>query len=667
MSLNQSRVEKSEAQARKPGRPGGSGHQSGDSGGGGKRAGGGSAPPPPSSFSSSSYSVNHPPPASRRKFGNVEGGYSRVNSNSASPELRAATVSTRDVLDGGHAQASSHGSPDVLGPGAANPTDSSASRNYRGLPRPPPSQSSAEASLSATPETPAKGGTSKAFALQFGSISPGLIPARTSSAPPNLDEQKHEQALHNTFQVIPAPLVPSVPKEQCQQSVKDVVASNHHNEEDSQPSYQAKRVAHVQVPSVPSMAMQKPSVPAPGVSLPIGFQQPQIPIQFTGTSPLMQPNGITGSPLQIPLSLSMGNAQVQQHIFVPSVPSHILPQGIHQGIGFAQQIGNQLASHMGIGLPLPYAQQQAGMLASVRKTPVRITHPDTHEELKFDRIRDSCLDAASLGKQPPSNVPSQTQPIPSYTPSRQTNHHQPLHPASYNPGAFFVPTPPSLPFASIPVTSGLQAARHGYQIGQSGTAVSFMKPQMLNHMPVDNASSQLHDISEPVSLGHSHDLHSVPVCAPSAPLDVTGKPAVFSTVDKAALPVVTVGLLDKEEVPNLLKPPQEGTTTPQQRGDGASISESCAQQPKSVLELPGVVSLSDKDSPSSSISLLHSTQGMQPNMPPRSPASVVDCASFISSADSGGKDSLEGTDLLEDQQTMPTNKGILQSQQRHQL
>ncbi|KAL2612493.1 hypothetical protein R1flu_024185 [Riccia fluitans] len=54
-----------------------------------------------------------------------------------------------------------------------------------------------------------------AFSFQFGSIAPGFtgmqIPARTSSAPPNLDEQKREQARFEISRGIPANKVPAVP------------------------------------------------------------------------------------------------------------------------------------------------------------------------------------------------------------------------------------------------------------------------------------------------------------------------------------------------------------------------------------------------------------------------------------------------------------------------
>ncbi|KAL6574108.1 hypothetical protein OROHE_001650 [Orobanche hederae] len=63
-------------------------------------------------------------------------------------------------------------------------------------------------------EALASGDSSKLVHLQFGSISPGImngmqILARTNSAPPNLDEQKREQARYESSRTGPAVPTPS--------------------------------------------------------------------------------------------------------------------------------------------------------------------------------------------------------------------------------------------------------------------------------------------------------------------------------------------------------------------------------------------------------------------------------------------------------------------------
>ncbi|KAI7756693.1 hypothetical protein M8C21_019540, partial [Ambrosia artemisiifolia] len=80
------------------------------------------------------------------------------------------------------------------------PIDASVQKSTPGLPKAPQSNVVPLNSGTTDPSTPAKGpaDASKEFSLQFGSISPGVIkemqvPARTSSAPSNLDKQKQTQ------------------------------------------------------------------------------------------------------------------------------------------------------------------------------------------------------------------------------------------------------------------------------------------------------------------------------------------------------------------------------------------------------------------------------------------------------------------------------------------
>uniref|UniRef100_A0A1D1YZ85 Eukaryotic translation initiation factor 4G n=1 Tax=Anthurium amnicola TaxID=1678845 RepID=A0A1D1YZ85_9ARAE len=679
MSLHQSRPDKSEAQLKKAGRFGSSGHQRGFSGGGGRGGGGGSAPPPLSSTPSSSSSSNHlshPPPLlpnrSVKKSGNGQGGHSRVNPGGASSDvgIPATSASTLGVQDRGHARTSSHGASFVLAPGTAKPTDSSASSNIRGLSKPPPSQSSARDSDSATPATPAKGDTSKTFTLQFGSISPGFvngmqIPVRTSSAPPNLDEQKRDQA-------IPTAPIQSAPKLLHQQPKKDLVA-NHSTVGDSHPPPLAKRDISVPAPVAPIVPLQKSSVvPKTGMPMPMGFQQ-QIPIQFGGPSPQLHTQGVTGSSLQIPVSLSVGSAQVQQQMFVPNIPSHTFPQGLPQGLGFAQQMAPQLASQMGnlrMGLSQQYVQQQDGKFTSVRRT-VKITDPHTHEELKLDKRTDSCSDAVSSGQRlQHSNVPPQAQAVSSYTPGHQMNYCQPLQPGPYNPCTLFFQTPTSHPLTSTQVASGTQGTRYNYQIGQSGSNVSFLNPPVLNHIPVSIARPQSHGISEQLNLDRLHDSLAAPVSLSSTPVQVTVKPPTASTAEKVVVPLVNVTKpTNKDETPNLPKPPEEDTASHQQIGRNESTSEISVQLSQTYSGQSSDNLLPAKGIQSSSMSSVGTAQRMQPNIPSSAAATapVLDSTSVVSVVDGRKKDLFKRSDSLKDQQKIPSKKDIQQLQQQHQV
>ncbi|CAA7406737.1 unnamed protein product [Spirodela intermedia] len=687
MSLNQSRAEKSETHLRKAGRFGSSGNQRGFPAATGRGGGAGSVAPPPSSFSSSSSSSNHlnQPPLlpnrSVKKSGSGHGGHSRVNPSGMSSEVvgSAAPVSSsfHGARDGGHTRGSSHGAPPFPGHNAAKPADSSALGSARGHSRPPPPQSSAGDSDSAKHMTPAKGDASKGFTLQFGSISPGFvngmqIPVRTSSAPPNLDEQKHDQhglvtqVNHDSFQV-PSGSIPSVPKMQHQQPKKDVVA-NHSAVGDSYPPTQAKRDIPVHVPGAPSLGPQKSSVvPMPGMSLPGGYQQAQIPIQFGGPTPQMQSQGVAGSSLPIPVSLSMGNTQtVQPQIFVPSFPPHTYQQGIHQGLGFPPQIAPQLASQMGnlrVGMPQQYAPQQDGKFVGLRKNPVKITHPDTHEELRLDKRTDSYVDPVSSGQRlQHSNVPSQTQNVSPFGPSHQMNYYQPLQPGSFNPSGYYLQTPASVALTSS--QSGTQAARYNYPIGQSGSTVPFMNPPVINHMSVGMARSQPHTNSESINLDRSNDSPAISVSVPSAPVQVTVKPPTGSAMDKSGVPLVTISKPpDKEETPSLPKPPGEGAPIHLQTGEPEGTSEIYVQSSKDASRSSVDIKLSEKESHVSSKSSVGLTQRIQVST---SAAPVTDSQSDAPKLDGKKRDSFKKHDPFKDHQKKPSKKDIQQLQQQQQ-
>ncbi|KAE8679485.1 Eukaryotic translation initiation factor 4G, putative isoform 2 [Hibiscus syriacus] len=119
-------------------------------------------------------------------------------------------------------------------------------------------------------------------------------------------------------------------------------------------------------------------------------------------------------PMHMPLP--MGNApQVQQHVFVPGLQAHQLPpQGMMhqgQGSGFSPPIGGQLPPHLGslgMGIAPQYPQQQGGKFGVPRKTTtVKITHPDTHEELRLDKRTDTHADGGASG--PSSQIAVNTQ------------------------------------------------------------------------------------------------------------------------------------------------------------------------------------------------------------------------------------------------------------------
>ncbi|KAK8650473.1 hypothetical protein V6N13_140111 [Hibiscus sabdariffa] len=472
MSFNQSRSNKSEQQYRKSGRSASFNQQRNSSSAYGRGAGG---VPAPSPSLSSSLSSNR----SFKKPNNAQGGQSRVTS----PAVNSSdTPAVHIVQNGAHVQPQLQGaSHAAVTAGTAKPVESATpQRSTRAIPKAPTSQPATMSSDSSSITTPTKasGDASKAYSLQFGSISPGFmnvmqIPARTSSAPPNLDEQKCDQARHDaSFRSVPGMPTP-VPKQQQPRKDSPTVQSS---SGEAHPIPKVKKDAQSSVAS-PTNQTQKSSI----LSLPMNpmqmpfHHQPQVSMQFGGPSSQIQSSTSMQMPMHMPLP--MGNApQVQQQVFVPGLQAHPLtPQGImHQGQGlsFSPPIGGQLPPHLGslgMGIAPQYSQQQGGKFGVPRKaTPVKITHPDTHEELRLDKRTDTHSDSGPSGSRSHTNtnVPSQSQPIPSFAPSHSINN--------YYSNSMFYPPQNSLPFSSGQIAPNVQGPRFNYPVSQGHQNISFM-------------------------------------------------------------------------------------------------------------------------------------------------------------------------------------------------
>ncbi|KAL3815230.1 hypothetical protein ACJIZ3_016498 [Penstemon smallii] len=342
-------------------------------------------------------------------------------------------------------------------------TDTQAQKITTAVPRAPSSNvpSAAQSpnvstagSESKAPTIPAKGDASSSFPLQFGSISPGFvngmqIPARTSSAPPNLDEQKKYQARLESFRAGPTMPVPSIPKQHLPK--KDSETLHQPNAGEAHLLSKSKRNAQVSV-APPVTQTQKPSVhPIPGMHMQLPFHQMQVPVQYGGPNPQIQSQAMSGPSLQqmpMPIPLPIGNSPVQQAMFVSGLQPHPMQsQGMmNQGLNFSSQMGGQLPTqlgNMGMNMAPQFSQPQAGIYSGSRKT-VKITHPETHEELRLD---------GSPGPRSHPNAPPQSQPVPSFPTS---------HPMNYYPN--FYPPVSSVPFNNTQVPPTSQPHRYYNQV-----------------------------------------------------------------------------------------------------------------------------------------------------------------------------------------------------------
>ncbi|XP_065637426.1 eukaryotic translation initiation factor 4G [Quercus suber] len=300
------------------------------------------------------------------------------------------------------------------------------------------------------------------------------------------------KAHHDSFRP-PHPLpIPTAPKQQFLR--KDAVDAEQTNTGEAHSVPKVKKDVQVS-PAPPASQPQKPPVlPPMGGMWPMQYHQPQVSVQFAGPNQQLQSQGMTAAPLQmqLPMGLSMANApQVQPPMFLQP---HPMQQGIiHQlgNMGMGPQLPPQLGN-MGMGMSPPYPQQQGGKFGGPRKTTVKITHPDTHEELRalrLDKWADSYSDGGSLAPRSLPNIPPQSQPIPSFAPSHPLNFYIPN---SFNAGSMFYPPQSSVPLTSSQLAPNSQAPRFNYPVGQNPQNMAYMNPSALNSLPVNKTGTPMH-------------------------------------------------------------------------------------------------------------------------------------------------------------------------------
>ncbi|KAL2251251.1 UNVERIFIED_CONTAM: Eukaryotic translation initiation factor 4G [Sesamum indicum] len=604
MSHNQSRSERSEStQYRKTGRS----NQQAQFPGGVSTKGGGGASSAPSSQASRSF---------KKYNNNAQGGQTRARSPNVDLDSETHAVHqqhpTHVVADAPVTSVSSDvkltdtPTQKITGavPGASLSNVSAAA---------PTSNVSVASSESGTPATHGKGDASKSFPLQFGSISPGFmkgvqIPARTSSAPPNLDEQKKAQARQNSVRLNQAA---SIPKSHSLKN--DTGIPDQANTVEAQPVSKSKRDTQVSA-GAPVTQTQKPAVHhIPGMPMQLPFHQPQVPVQFGGPNPQIQSQAMSGSSLPLPMQipLPIANPPMQQPMFISGLqPHHMHSQGIiHQGqnFNFSSQMGHQLPPQlgsMGINMAPQFHQQQVGKYGGSRKT-VKITHPETHEELRLD---------SSPGPRSHLNVPPQSPPIPSFPP----NHLMNFYPNSYNAPPIFFPSASSVPMNSTQVPPTSQPPRfynkvtvkppvgsHGEKESlQAAYSISVGKTKSLE---VDNSSlsalpeskSRLGTSTSGPSPGSINGESDAPntLASASAPIDGSASTLINSADEARNGVLVPDSIKVKHDKPvnrgqqyQVNRYPESLSSLPSQ------LSEAEGMKPKSTLSITNLVPATSKES-----------------------------------------------------------------------
>ncbi|KAJ8438502.1 hypothetical protein Cgig2_008989 [Carnegiea gigantea] len=584
MSVNQSRVEKSELQYRR-------------SGGGGVRSGNSAAGHQHRNFSGGSGSGRASASSAHRSFkksNNAQGGQSRGNFASVNTSSNSNPANeARSVESGGHVQSSIHGIPPISAPGATpKPADPSTQSTNKTIPSDTSAQPSSMTSDSTLPSTPAKGDVGKGFPLQFGSISPNFVngmqvPPRTSSAPPNLDEQNRDQVQHDASRAMPASPLQSAPRQHVPR--KDVASTEQPFKPEANADLKLKR--DLQVTSAPpAMQAQKPSIlPMAGMPMPMPmpmpFHPPPVPMQFGGLNAQIQSQGVPATPLQMPMQmpLQMGNPQVQQQVFMPGLQHPLMQtQGImhqSQSLGFNPQLGAQLPHQPGnlpMNMPPQINQQQAVKFGSIRKS-VKITHPETHEELRLDS-----RDGGSIGSR--AHHAQQSRPVPTYTPTHPVGYY----PNSYAANRPFFPAPGSHPLPSTQLPTSSPPPRFNYPVSQGPPTPSFIN-QSSNSVPINMAGPVRQGALEPFSVDFVRDVQNILPPAQSTSTTVIVKAAGGTTAVKG---------LDSNAVENVekvdsqvLRPAMEAGSMKESevKADGSSLqAKSGIEHPKRPSPVEGI-------------------------------------------------------------------------------
>ncbi|KAE9600793.1 putative initiation factor eIF-4 gamma, MA3 [Lupinus albus] len=672
MSFNQSKSDKNETLHRKSERSTSFNQHRGSSASYVKAtAGGGSA------SLSSNRSFN-------KKSNNAQGGQSRVNSTPVNSTEANRGPIARTVQNGTHVQLQSHGAPDA----SVKTNPSITQRSSTVIPKAPTSQRMPPMSSdSAAPTTP---DASKAFSFQFGSISPEFmngmaIPARTSSAPPNIDEQKHDQAPQDSYRSVPSGPTPPIPKQQQQRPWKDAVITGQSIAGETHIGIKGRKDPQASA-LTPAGLIQKPSVPVTGISMPNPYHQSPASLQFGGPNQQIQPQGMSTTSLHMPIHMPIpiGNPAQLQHVYVPGLQPHpmhhqgIMYQG--QNMNFTHPMGHQLSHQLGntgIGISPQYPQQQRGKFAmsgktttvkithpetreehqrgknvtSRKTTTVKITHPETHEELRLDKKTDAYSDSGTSGVRSHPNMLSQSQPVQSLAASHSMNYYS----SSFNTSSIYFPPPASLRPTSSQITPKSQSPKINYPVNHGHQNAGFMN-SALGPPPVNNSSIPSIGSVEAHNSESSRDGLRALSSTPSGVTSVTIKPSAASAVVGSSLPNSSISGVQNSESCSAAScdtssfVPQEGSET---------CIESISQQSNLAINSSVLGSLPKQSS--ASVAVTDEKLTATPLMLPSSTA-TEDSVSVVSNNEGRRGESLSRSNSPKDDQNKPWKKGQLQHQ-----
>ena len=330
------------------------------------------------------------------------------------------------------------------------------------------------------------------------------------------------------------PRTPSPPTQhQCQnqEETRDRVYTNQSNTAYNYPATKPKISVQIPASYTPNLTPPQFMPPMAGRSMHVAFQQkqPQVPIEFRGAGFQTQPIGCVSSSLPVKIAIPLGNAPHIQPMFVHGTqPPRALHQQtfIHQGQGFGcAPPANCHLPQFGNARFAKELSQQHPRSSDEQKRTVKITHPETHEELMLDRRGHSVMGIPFSSQMPLHNINQQPQPVQTFSPVQKVYYPRP---GTYNSRPIYLPNTTSVPLASRHISSKMQPPMQSFDPINSNHPITSMKPPM----PISwvDASSRavtnLHTTSEVSSF------KGLLPSSLSAPVRVEVKPPITFSVEK---------------------------------------------------------------------------------------------------------------------------------------
>ncbi|KQJ83878.2 eukaryotic translation initiation factor 4G isoform X1 [Brachypodium distachyon] len=283
------------------------------------------------------------------------------------------------------------------------------------------------------------------------------------------------------------PSSPTHQQLQKQDGRKNVINASQSDTMHKYPSTKPKISVQIPAPYTPNIAPPPFMLPVNGRPLHVAFQQkqPQVPVEFRGPGVQMQSIGSVSGSVPVKMAMPMGNAPHVPPFFVHGAHPRALqqPAFIHQGqgMGCAPPASPHLPQLGNMRITQELSQHQPRSSDEQKRT-IRITHPETHEELTLDRRGHSYMDAVSV-QMPQHNMNQLVQPAPTFSPLHKVYYR----PNMYNAGNIYLPNTSTVPVSNRQMCPKMQPPTHNFDPTNS-QAITSISPPMAN--PWLDASSR---------------------------------------------------------------------------------------------------------------------------------------------------------------------------------